>query len=145
MAFPAILGSLATPILNIIDKIIPDPKAAALAKENLLRLEQEGGLKETEMQLSAIIAEAKSEDKWTSRARPSFLYVVYVFILAALPMGGLSYFNPEAATAVATGVQLWLQALPEGIYWLFATGYLGYTGARSIEKTKLVNMLKGNK
>ena len=86
--------ALALPILELggklIDKLIPDPAAKAKAQFDLLQLQQQGEFKDEENRFSAIIAEAKSEDKWTSRARPSFLYVVYVLLLASLPMGLLS-------------------------------------------------------
>ena len=73
--------------LRIIDKIIPDPEAKAEATRKLLEIQQAGELAEVEAQLSAIISESKSEDPWTSRARPSFLYVVYIYLLMAIPMG----------------------------------------------------------
>lgn len=123
--------------LKIIDKVIPDPAARADAQRRLIELQQAGELKQVELQLSAIIAEAKSEDKWTSRARPSFLYVVYVFCLTAIPMGFVFAFVPETARGVAEGVKLWLEAIPEEMWWLFGAGYLGYTGARSFDKRKL--------
>jgi hypothetical protein len=86
--------------------------------------------------MSAIIAEAQSQDPYTSRARPSFLYVMYALILAAIPMGVLHAYNPELAVSIATGLKAWLEALPEELWWLFGAGYLGYTGARTIDKVK---------
>lgn len=123
--------------LKILDKVIPDPEQRQKAKMELLELQQAGQLKELEVSMSAIIAEAQSQDKWTSRARPSFMYVMYVFILAALPMGVLFAYHPEVAGAVTTGVKNWLAALPEQLYWLFGTGYLGYSAARSYDKGKI--------
>jgi len=122
--------------LKIIDKIIPDPKEKAAAHARLLEMQQSGQLKELEISMSAIIAEAQSVDKWTSRARPSFLYVIYVFILAAIPMGVIFSINPELSRNIAQGVNGWLSSLPEELYWLFGTGYLGYTGARTFDKAK---------
>jgi hypothetical protein len=80
--------------------------------------------------LSPIIAEADSPDRWTSRARPSFLCVMYAMILWAVPMGIIAAFRPEAAVAIATGMNAYLNGLPEPLYALFGTGYLGYTVAR---------------
>lgn len=97
---------------KIIDKLIPDPQEKARAQLELLRLQQQGELEEIKTQLSAIIAEAQSSDPWTSRARPSFLYVVYVLLLWSIPMGVLSIFNPEAATAFTAGFGAWMKALP---------------------------------
>jgi hypothetical protein len=131
-----------TAVLNIggkvLDKIFPDPEARDRAKLELMRLQQEGQFREIEVQMSAIIAEAKSADPWTSRARPSFLYVMYALILFAIPMGVLSVFNPGAAEQVAAGMQAWLNAIPNELYAVFGIGYTGYTIARSAwdKKTK---------
>jgi hypothetical protein len=131
------IGTAAVGIVGkVIDKLFPDPTQAALAKIELVKLQQTGELKELEIRMSAIIAEAQSQDPYTSRARPSFLYVMYALILAAIPMGVLHAFNPELAVSIATGLKAWLGALPEELWWLFGTGYLGYTGARTIDKVK---------
>lgn len=130
------LDSIVSTGLSIIDKIIPNPKEREAAKLELLKQQQLGNLQEIQASLGAIIAEAQSPDKWTSRARPSFLYVMYILFLTAIPMGILFAFKPEIAEAVTLGVTNWLKALPEELYWLFGTGYLGYTGARSFDKVK---------
>jgi hypothetical protein len=83
-----------------------------------------------QIQLSAIIAEAQAPDPWTSRARPSFLYVMYIMLLWSLPMGVIAAFNPNVAVNIATGMNAYLNGLPEPLYALFGTGYLGYTVAR---------------
>lgn len=132
----AILNALIGPVAALIDKIIPDKEAQARAKLELLRLQGEQGLREVETQLSAIIAEANSADPWTSRARPSFLYVMYVLLLWAIPMGILAAFRPQAAQDVAAGMNAYLGGLPEPLYALFGTGYLGYTAARQWGKLK---------
>jgi hypothetical protein len=116
---------------KLIDKFIPDPVEKEKAKLEMLRAQQDGHMKDIEVQLSAIIAEAKSADPWTSRARPSFLYVMYIFILAAIPMGIISVFSPASAVAVAEGMKAWLNAVPDMLWGVFGTGYLGYTVARS--------------
>ncbi len=79
---------------------------------------------------STIIAEASARDPWTTRARPAFLYMMYLMILCSLPMGLLSAISPATANAIAMGMRSYLTALPEPLYTLFATGYLGYTAAR---------------
>jgi len=125
---------------GLIEKIIPDPKQKAAAKLKLAELEQQGQLKEQEVMLSAIIMEAKSKDPWTSRARPSFLYVIYIMILFSVPMGILSSFEPQAATDIASGMKSWLGAIPAELWYTFGAGYLGYTGFRSSEKKGIANM-----
>ena len=132
----AIIESLIGPIASIIDKIIPDKEARARAKLELLELQGSHELKTIETRLAAIVAEANSHDPWTSRARPSFLYVMYVIFLAALPMGILSAFKPEMANSIASGMNAYLAGLPDPLYALFGTGYLGYTAARQWGKAK---------
>lgn len=134
-----LVESLIGPITSIIDKIIPDKEARAKAKLELLKLEGTQDLKLIETRLSAIVAEANSADPWTSRARPSFLYVMYVMILWALPMGILAAFNPATAKEIAAGMNAYLGGLPEPLYALFGTGYLGYTAARQWGKVKGVD------
>lgn len=121
---------------GLIDKLLPDPAAKAKAQMDLLIMQQNGELKELETRMSAILAEANSPDPWTSRARPSFLYVIYVMILMSIPMGILSAFRPDMAGAIAAGMQAWLAAIPEDLYVLFGVGYVGYAGARTFEKRK---------
>ena len=125
---------------SLIDKIFPDKEkmAAERAKAELalLQLQQDGKMQELGVQMSAILAEAQSSDPWTSRARPSFLYVIYFMILLGVPMGILSAFYPEIAGRVAVGLQKWLAAIPDSLWALFGAGYLGYTGARMWEKGK---------
>ena len=121
---------------KLIDKLFPNPEDKAKAQLELLRLQQSGELDQVKVQLSAIMAEAQSADPYTSRARPSFLYVVYVLLLWSIPMGVLTVFNPEAATAFTQGFKGWLAAIPDPILTLFGTVMLGYSVGRSWEKVK---------
>lgn len=122
---------------KLIDKLFPDPAEKARAEAMLIQLQQSGELKELETRMSAIIAEAKSADPWTSRARPSFLYVMYLMILAAIPMGILASFDPAKAVQIATGMKAWLTAIPDGMWATFGIGYTGYSVARSMDKRNL--------
>ncbi|MBV7256618.1 holin family protein [Pacificimonas sp. WHA3] len=132
----SVLGTLIGPIAGLLDKIIPDPDARAQAKLELVRLQGAQEMEAVRTQLSAIIAEAHSADPWTSRARPSFLYVMYTLLLWAIPMGLISAFRPDMAAAIARGMTAYLNGIPEPLYVLFGTGYLGYTAARSWGKAK---------
>lgn len=132
----AVIESLIGPIISIIDKIVPDKEARERAKLELLQLEGTQEMRLIEARLKAIVAEANSPDGWTSRARPSFLYVMYILILTALPMGVLSAFSPATARDIAQGMNAYLGGLPEPLYALFGTGYLGYTAARQWGKIK---------
>lgn len=121
---------------KIIDRVVPDQAERDRQKMELRRMEQEGALKDLEVRMSAIVMEAQSKDPWTSRARPSFLYVMYAMILAAVPMGICSAISPSTAVAVADGMQAWLSAIPTEMWTLFGVGYLGYTGARTWDKSR---------
>ena len=131
-----ILETLIGPIASIIDKVIPDKAARDKAKLELLQLRGTQEMERIQTQLSAIVAEANSRDPWTSRARPSFLYVMYLMILWALPMGVLAAFRPDTARDIASGMNAYLNGLPEPLYALFGTGYLGYTAMRQWGKVK---------
>lgn len=117
---------------SIIDKIFPDKTKADEAKTELAKLQIAGGLQEVTQAFEVFIAEAKSTDKWTSRARPSFFYVMYIMILFALPMGILSVFEPQAATQIAEGMKAWLAAIPSSLWAVFGAGFSVYTVARSV-------------
>lgn len=121
---------------KLIDKIFPDPEQKAKAQLELLKMQQSGDLDEMKTQLSAIIAEAQSTDPWTSRARPSFLYVVYVLLLWSIPMGVLTIFRPEAAAAFTLGFKAWMSAIPEPVLTLFGVVMTGYVAGRSWEKVR---------
>ncbi len=131
-----LIEAIVGPIASLIDKIIPDPKARDAAKLELIKLQGGQEMEALRTQLSAILAEASASDPWTSRARPSFLYVIYVMILWAIPMGLIAAVRPEAATQIAAGMNAYLNGLPEPLYALFGTGYLGYTAARQWGKAK---------
>lgn len=129
------------PVAALLDKIIPDPAARDRAKLELLRAQGSREMEQVAAQLSAIVAEAQSpdpqpHDKWTSRARPSFLYVMYTLLLWSIPMGLIAAVQPDLAGHIARGMTGYLRGLPEELYALFGTGYLGYTAARAWGKAK---------
>ena len=51
-------------------------------------------------------------------------------------MGLLAAFRPEAARDIAIGMNAYLSGIPEPLYALFGTGYLGYTAARQWGKIR---------
>ncbi len=51
-------------------------------------------------------------------------------------MGLIAAVRPEAARDIAAGMNAYLGGLPEPLYALFGTGYLGYTAARQWGKVK---------
>ena len=131
-----LFDSLLAPIASIIDKVIPDKAARERAKLELLQLQGSQEMALIEARLSAIVAEAQSPDPWTSRARPSFLYVMYALIMWAIPMCMIAAADPKLALGIGNGMTAYLRGLPEELYALFGTGYLGYTAARTWGKVK---------
>ncbi|NBR32377.1 MAG: hypothetical protein EBS87_04870 [Sphingomonadaceae bacterium] len=130
------LIDILSPVTKLIDKIIPDPKARDAAKLELLKLQGTQELEAVRTQLSALIAEAQSPDPWTSRARPSFLYVMYAIILWSIPMGLIAAVQPQMAHDIAGGMNAYLNGIPQPLWALFGTGYLGYTAARQWGKER---------
>lgn len=132
----SLIEGIVGPIAKLIDKLIPDPEARDRAKLELLKLQGSQDMDTLRTQLSAILAEAQSTDPWTSRARPSFLYVMYALLLWAIPMGLIAAVHPSMSEAIARGMNAYLAGIPDSLYALFGTGYLGYTAARSWGKAK---------
>jgi hypothetical protein len=104
----------------LIDRVVADPAAHEAAKIELLKIE----------------APDANIDAWTRRARPTFLYVMYALLLWSIPMGMIAAVRPAAAAAIAHGMTAYLNGIPEPLYALFGTGYLGYTMARSWGKAR---------
>ena len=106
------------------------------AREHELRLKDyeleakllDAQTKEIEAASANIRAEAASSDKYTSRARPTFLYLMYIILAwnyIILPIVQMSSY--QAIQPIN---------FPEELVWLFGSGFLGYTGARSWDKWK---------
>lgn len=125
------ISAISSLITTAINKFVPDKNEEVKAQ-----------VEEMQQQISVILAEANSSDKWTSRARPGFLYVMYIIILFALPMGFLSALSPTMAANIGNGFKEWLSAIPDAMWQLFGVGYLGYVTGRSWDKTQI---LKGKK
>ena len=131
--FDGILGAVST----VIDKIFPDANIAAQAKVEMMKLAQAGEFKELDLRYQAINTEGASADKWTSRARPSFMYVFYIILLVLIliaPFVGV--FAPTQMNRFFSNVGAGFKAIPDSLYTLFGSGYLGYSAARSYEKVK---------
>ena len=142
MAFP--LLAILPFVDKIVDKLFPDPSAAAEARIKLLQLQQSGELAvlaaETDLlkgQLEINKVEAGSEDKFTSRWRPAMGWVcvlafAYKFVLQPLLIFLL----------VASGSGFDHKLLPV-LDWAemgpVLLGLLGLGTMRSIEKVKGTN------
>jgi len=140
MALSTIISSLLPDVVGIIDEFVESPEEREKAKRKLLEQQGQQKIREIEQRLSAIVMEAQSKDPWTSRARPSFMYVFYTMLLLC-PVGAiLSVWWPTEVFAAADAMRELLTAIPDILYQIFIAGYLGYTGFRSWDKR---NLLKG--
>ena len=61
---------------------------------------------------------------------------MYALLLWAIPMGLIAAVQPHMARDIASGMNAYLAGIPEPLYALFGTGYLGYTAARQWGKAK---------
>lgn len=125
---------IAAPLFGLIDNLFTSDAERAEAKRRLIEMEQRGDLDGMKTQLSAILAEANSADPWTSRARPTFLYLMYLVILLCVAGAVIGIWWPDHVATAASNLTNLLMAIPESLWWLFGAGYLGYTGARSMDK-----------
>ncbi len=125
------ITSISNLVQSLLNKFIPD-------KSDVIKQETE----QLHQQISVLIAEAQSQDKWTSRARPSFMYVMYIMILMAIPMAFVSAISPSLAHQVGQGLQEWLGAIPQAMWQLFGVGYVGYVAGRSWDKTQIIKEKK---
>ena len=130
-------------VKDIIGRVLPDKSQKQEALIKLDMLYAQGALTREEKRYDAIIMEAQSKDPWTSRARPSFLYVMYIFILTAFPMGIFALFNPDGAKLLSEGMNEYLASIPGEMWALFGAGYLGYVKKRSDDKANILDAKKG--
>lgn len=124
MAFPitAVLGLGA----KLIDKFIPDPEAKAKAQLELLKMQQDGDLKELDASIQAIVAEAQSEHWLAANWRPITM-LTFVAIIA-------NNYILAPYTSLMFNVSVQLQ-IPPDMWDLLKIGLGGYVVGRSVEKT----------
>jgi len=115
---------------DIVDRFVQSPDERAKIMVDLRALEVRETEAITKAASAAIVMEAKSDDPWVRRARPTFLWLMYAILI--INFGVIPLIN------AGTGSDLKPIDLPEKLYWLFGSGYLGYTGARGWDK-----MIKG--
>jgi len=124
------IGQLAKDIRTAITGVDPETRSKIEAKLAEMETATQSGT------LAIVLAESQSQDKWTSRGRPLFLYVIYILILSSIPMGILHAFDPARAANITTGFKMWLEAIPQDFIILFGAGYLGYGAFRTYDKAK---------
>jgi len=136
VAIAPIIAGVAGPLFGLVDMLFTSDEERAAAKLRIVEMEQNGELEATRLQLSAILSEAQSSDPWTSRARPTFLYLMYLIIMLSVGGSIAGIWWPDSVTTAGQNMSNLLNAIPDSLYWLFGAGYLGYSGARSFDKWK---------
>lgn len=128
-------------VFGVLDRIKLSPEAKAEIEQQKAEIEQQAAkmefeLRQKEMDLQAkeseiagsnIRAEGGSTDKFTSRARPTFMYVIYLVLIwnfLLLPI-----------VQMVRGAAVDPIDLPGDLYMLFGAGYLGYVSWRSLDKS----------
>jgi hypothetical protein len=131
-----VIGDVIAGVLGkVIDRAWPDPTQKAQALLELEKLKLDGAFRDAELSIKAIVAEAQSADPWTSRARPTFMYVFYGLIVSLVVIApALGIAAPDQMEQFFANVKAGFEAIPEALWWTFSAGYLGYTGARTFEK-----------
>lgn len=119
------LSSLIDSGLKIIDKIIPDKKAATEAKLKLMELEQNGELKTIAAQSKIITNETKSESILARNWRP-IIMLIFGTILAN------NYIISPYLRLF--GVPTTILTIPPNMWHLLELGLSGYIVGRSGEK-----------
>lgn len=123
------VGEIATKIISLFKL---DPAIAVQHEKEMAQIAAEAAAKvqdaataEIEAASANIRADAATGDKYTQRARPTFMYFVMVVL-------GCNYvIFPIFKIATID--------LPQSLYWLFGSAVLGYTGARTWEKFMLTD------
>lgn len=133
-----ILTDILTPILNIVDRVIPDPQKRDQIKLEMEKLQQEDRFKQLELILSSDtsqnavnLEEAKHENLFVSGARPFILWVcgialAYHYILQPF----------LAFILYASGHEVNLPVFNMASLDTILMGLLGLGGLRSLDKIK---------
>jgi hypothetical protein len=127
------VGGLSSLAQTIIEKFVPDPQAKAQALENLRKdaitvqqMENDLQIKLNETAGQNIRADAQSGDKFTERARPTFMYIVEAIL--AFNFIGIPVYQ------LITGKEIAPFNLPGDLLTLFGVCVTGYVMSRSVDK-----------
>lgn len=136
LGIPQAISSVTDLLNKAISTAWPTPEAKASAAAVTVQAAANAAITQLQASQAVMLAEASSQDGFTSRARPSMLYVFYILLISAVPMGIVAAISPETAENIAKGFGAWLSAIPGSITDLATYVMLGYIGGRSVEKIK---------
>lgn len=113
-----------------------EPISADRAAELALKVQElETSIEQS--RISVMIAEASSSDKWTSRARPGFMYLFYAVVTVLVILAPfMGIFFPDQMKQFYANVAEGFEAIPDIMWQTFGVGYLGYVAARQYGKSK---------
>ena len=110
---------------KILERVVPGGAEAEKAKLALAELVQSGELQQLATSAQIRLADAKSGDVLAARARPWFLYIMYIMMVASIPMGICEAINPSIAKAIELGMTNWFKAIPIELWLFFGAAYTG--------------------
>jgi Holin of 3TMs, for gene-transfer release len=129
--FGPLLGKIAAgPVLDIIDKLVPDADLKTRLKAEIRESLARRDIALTAARREAVLSELRS-DSWMTRSwRPALMLLFMAFLLffgLILPLMELFAGQPLA-------VEPHLDRIPEPLWNLLALGVGGYVGGRTVEK-----------
>jgi len=117
------------PVLEIVERVIPDPAERARIEAELRRAASDAEARMAEAQASIVTAEAQGsalQRNW----RPAFMVVC----MALLVWHAVAVPVLAAMLGVPLDQVVGLKAIPDGLWTLLVIGMGGYIGGRSLEK-----------
>lgn len=143
--FSELIGGGAGGVGDLVKKVVgtfkldPEVKAKldAAVEENkfqLAKLDSDLESKLADIQGQNIRADAQSGDKFTSRARPAFLWMITFAI-------GMAIIVFPIINLIRGGAPIVL-IIPDPYLQLFGIGFCGYTAGRSWEKVAIIKAAK---
>jgi hypothetical protein len=116
-----IVKNVVAPIVN---RFIPDKTAQDAAIAEIMSATAQ-----------VMVEDSKSPDLYIRRARPTFLYVMYVLLLIAIPCGILFIFSPGIGREFTDGAKYWFSSIPDAMYNMLEVCFGVYVGGRTVEKS----------
>jgi hypothetical protein len=130
---PLLLSPLLEIGKSIIERLFPDPAAKAAAEMELLKMTQDGELKQILAQLEINAREAQHPSVFVAGWRPFFGWAGGVgFVYATIGQPLLSWLATIKGWPVPPTLNL-------DLLWVVVTGMLGIGGLRTFEKAKRVS------
>ncbi len=96
--------------------LFPSRPSGEQAKLTLLQAEGQQALQEMQVTLIAILAEANAADPWISRARCTFLYVIYCIILLCVVGSIIGIQWPQQVFQAVKNLNKLLGTVPESLW-----------------------------